>query len=96
VRELKHALSANALALMPDFEKRVQVLQVLNYVDGNRTVQLKGRVAREINTSDELILTELLCSATYLPICRPPRRWRCCRALCSRRRSMRRRGSPAA
>jgi antiviral helicase SKI2 len=65
VRELKHALSANALALMPDFEKRVQVLQVLNYVDGNRTVQLKGRVAREINTSDELILTELLFSNIF-------------------------------
>lgn len=65
VAELKHQLSANALLLMPDFEKRVQVLQVLNYVDANRTVQLKGRVAREINTSDELLLTELLFSNIF-------------------------------
>ena len=65
VRDLKHRLSAHALALMPDFERRVQVLQVLNYVDAQRTVQLKGRVAREINTSDELILTELLFSNIF-------------------------------
>lgn len=37
----------------------VQVLQKLRYVDANNAVQLKGRVACEIN-SHELIITELV------------------------------------
>ncbi|CAM9232038.1 unnamed protein product [Sphacelaria rigidula] len=56
---LQHALSSEALSLFPDFQQRLGVLRSLGYVEGN-TVQLKGRVACEINTCDELIATEMV------------------------------------
>ncbi len=37
-----------------------QVLVKLEYIDAQNAVQLKGRVASEVNTCDELILTELV------------------------------------
>ena len=45
---------------MPDFETRVEVLQSLGYLDEDRTVTLKGRVACEIATGDELVGTEII------------------------------------
>lgn len=54
-------MSNENLDLIGDFETRMTVLQRLHYVDGtDRTVQLKGRVACEINTCDSLIVTELI------------------------------------
>jgi antiviral helicase SKI2 len=54
-------LSSNEnLELFADFNQRLDVLRTLGYIDAHNTVQLKGRVASEINTSDELILTELV------------------------------------
>eukprot|EP00850_Spirogloea_muscicola_P022751 SM000310S11942 [mRNA] locus=s310:66821:77710:+ [translate_table: standard] len=38
----------------------VYVLQHLNYVDDERVVQLKGRIACEINSGDELVTSELI------------------------------------
>lgn len=61
ISELRRNLSNENLQLMPEFQQRVSVLRFLNYVDDNNAVQLKGRVAREINTvKDELIATELI------------------------------------
>lgn len=46
---------------MPEFQNRCLVLQRLSYIDADKAVQLKGRVARELNTvNDELIATELI------------------------------------
>ena len=36
---------------MPEFHQRVAVLQQLGYLDEDRTVTLKGRVACEINST---------------------------------------------
>ncbi|KAF9163660.1 hypothetical protein DFQ26_002281 [Actinomortierella ambigua] len=59
--ELKHTISDQNLELLPDYHQRVNVLKELRYLDPeSSTVQLKGRVACEINTADELILTELI------------------------------------
>ncbi|KAK3811889.1 MAG: antiviral helicase [Benniella sp.] len=61
LEELQRTISDQNLELMPDFNQRVEVLKDLNYLDPeNSTVQLKGRVACEINSADELILTELI------------------------------------
>lgn len=60
VRELRAATSDAALAQLPDFEQRVAVLQNLGYVDEEKVVQLKGRVACEMNSADELLASELL------------------------------------
>ena len=44
---------------MTEIHFYLQVLQHLNYVDDNKTVQLKGRVACEMG-SHELLITELV------------------------------------
>jgi antiviral helicase SKI2 len=60
VSELEFGLSDANLLQMPDFENRVTVLQRMGYLDENRTVTLKGRVACEIATGDELVGTEII------------------------------------
>ncbi|KAG6851342.1 hypothetical protein H0H93_005740 [Arthromyces matolae] len=64
IANLKLALSDQNLELIPDYEQRVAVLQELKFVDENSTVLLKGRVACEINSANELILTELILENT--------------------------------
>ena len=44
---------------MEDYHIMINVLQALKYIDNNRTVQLKGRVACEMG-SHELLVTELV------------------------------------
>ena len=45
---------------MPEFQMRVQVLKQLQYVSADNTVAVKGRVACEINSGDELLATEMI------------------------------------
>lgn len=45
---------------MPEFRQRVDVLQRMGYVAADGTVALKGRVACEINSGDELLATEMI------------------------------------
>ncbi|KAF0687455.1 Aste57867_20819 [Aphanomyces stellatus] len=54
------ALSNHSLALFPDFQQRLSVLTRLGYIAEDNTVQVKGRVACEVNTCEELILTEII------------------------------------
>ncbi|KAJ3353531.1 hypothetical protein GGF32_002946, partial [Allomyces javanicus] len=59
--ELQQSLTAQNLDLLPEYHQRLDVLKDLGYVDARTgTVQLKGRVACEINSADELLLTELV------------------------------------
>ncbi|KAI5124130.1 hypothetical protein M0805_000941 [Coniferiporia weirii] len=70
IENLKLAISDQNLELIPDYEQRVAVLQELKFIDANSTVLLKGRVACEINSADELVLTELILEnmlASYEP-----------------------------
>ena len=60
VEALRHLLSNESLSLFPDFLQRKAVLRELGYIDENETVNVKGRVACEVNTCDELIATELV------------------------------------
>jgi antiviral helicase SKI2 len=60
VDTLQHALSNESLNLFPDFLQRKEVLRRLNYVDDNEAVCVKGRVACEVNTCEELIATEMV------------------------------------
>jgi antiviral helicase SKI2 len=48
------------LAQLPEFHQRVGVLQHMGYLDSDRTVTMKGRVACEINSGDEFVATELI------------------------------------
>ncbi len=60
VNHVKHALLNQGLCLFPDFQQRLRVLQKLQYVDPSGIVELKGRVACEVNRADELIVTEMI------------------------------------
>ncbi|GAA5886319.1 hypothetical protein JCM16303_003762 [Sporobolomyces ruberrimus] len=62
---LRMALSEQNLELLPDYEQRIDVLKELQFIDENATVLLKGRVACEINSANELILTELILDNTF-------------------------------
>ncbi|KAH8099717.1 antiviral helicase [Cristinia sonorae] len=64
IANLKLAISDQNLELIPDYEQRIEVLQELKFIDENSTVLLKGRVACEINSASELILTELILENT--------------------------------
>ncbi|KAJ2631765.1 Antiviral helicase ski2 [Coemansia sp. RSA 1290] len=62
--ELTMELSDQNLDLLPDYRIRLDVLKDLGYVDEMGNVQLKGRVACEMNSADELVLTELILDNT--------------------------------
>ncbi|KAI5463951.1 NUC185 domain-containing protein [Mariannaea sp. PMI_226] len=60
ISQLKQTLSDQNLQLLPDYEQRVQVLTELGFIDEATRIQLKGKVACEIHSGDELVLTELI------------------------------------
>ena len=60
VDALSHLLSNESLQLFPDFLQRKAVLRTLGYLDESETVCVKGRVACEVNTCEELIVTEMV------------------------------------
>ncbi|PKY02851.1 antiviral helicase [Aspergillus campestris IBT 28561] len=60
ISQLKQLMSDQNLQLLPDYEQRIQVLKDLGFVDESSRVQLKGKVACEIHSADELVLTELI------------------------------------
>jgi len=68
IKDLTHLLSEESLSLMPEFRQRVSVLQRLKYIDNNNVVQLKGRCAREMNTVDALVGTELIFESVLAPL----------------------------
>ncbi|KAM0746373.1 translation repressor [Meredithblackwellia eburnea MCA 4105] len=65
IASLRVALSDQNLELLPDYEQRIAVLKELQFIDENSTVLLKGRVACEINSANELVLTELILENTF-------------------------------
>jgi DSHCT (NUC185) domain len=72
VSSLRHLASNENLSLFPDFNNRLAILKILGYVDADQqTVTLKGRVACEMNTCDELIATEMLFDGVLEPL-NPP------------------------
>ncbi|KAL2259529.1 hypothetical protein VTK26DRAFT_6776 [Humicola hyalothermophila] len=60
IDQLRAALSEQNLQLLPDYEQRIQVLRDLAFIDAADRIQLKGKVACEIHSGDELVLTELI------------------------------------
>lgn len=60
ITELRKLMSDQNLQLLPDYEQRIQVLKDLSFIDDASRVQLKGKVACEVHSADELVLTELI------------------------------------
>lgn len=63
IKSIKKAMrSSSALAFKDELKARKRVLRRLGYITSEDVVQLKGRVACEITSADELTLTELMFS----------------------------------
>lgn len=61
VKEEKRKLKeAKGLILKEDLKKMKRVLKRLGFINPQGIVEVKGRVACEVNTADELVITELL------------------------------------
>lgn len=60
IQSLKLLMSDQNLALLPDYNQRVEVLRDLGFVDEESRVSLKGKVACEIHSADELVLSECI------------------------------------
>ncbi|XVF68917.1 hypothetical protein PTKIN_Ptkin11bG0039600 [Pterospermum kingtungense] len=60
VTALQFELSNEALQRMPEFLGRIDVLKEIGCIDEDLVVQIKGRVACEMNSGEELICTECL------------------------------------
>lgn len=56
---------AQAILQMDELKNRKRVLRKLGFTTANDIVDLKGRVACEISTGDELLLTELIFNGTF-------------------------------
>lgn len=60
ISSLQRLISDENLELLPDYEQRLAVLESLGFIDEYHNVVLKGRVACEINSGWELVMTELI------------------------------------
>lgn len=58
--QLRQLMSDQNLQLLPDYQQRIAVLKDLGFIDTNSRILLKGKVACEIHSADELVLTELI------------------------------------
>ncbi len=66
IQQIKNKISdANAVIQLDDLKKRKRVLRRLNFTSQQDIIELKGRVACEISTGDELLLTELIFNGTF-------------------------------
>lgn len=60
IDSIRSLMSDQNLQLLPDYQQRIAVLNDLGFIDTNSRVELKGKVACEIHSADELVLTELI------------------------------------
>jgi len=65
VQTLRYLLSSESLQLFPDFLQRKAVLRTLGYIDAEESVCVKGRVACEVGTCEELIVTEIVTEGLF-------------------------------
>ena len=64
--ELKRLIRTTELSkFREELERRVKVLRRLGHVNDEHVVQLKGRAACEIDTADELLVTELMFNGCF-------------------------------
>ena len=66
IRELKRKIQAtNDVLQMEELKSRKRVLRRLGFTTSADIVDMKGRVACEISTGDELLLTELIFNGVF-------------------------------
>eukprot|EP00744_Colponema_vietnamica_P010658 GILI01015046.1.p1 GENE.GILI01015046.1~~GILI01015046.1.p1 ORF type:complete len:504 (-),score=165.34 GILI01015046.1:161-1618(-) len=66
IRTLKQQMiPAREMVLKDDLKAKSRVLRRLGFINTENIVQLKGRVACEISTADELVVTELMFNGVF-------------------------------
>lgn len=66
IKQIKeNILEAQAVIQLDDLRHRRRVLRKLGFTTQNDIIELKGRVACEISTGDELLLTELIFNGSF-------------------------------
>ncbi|XP_071715800.1 DExH-box ATP-dependent RNA helicase DExH9 [Rutidosis leptorrhynchoides] len=69
IKTIKRSMrSTSALAFKDELKARKRVLRRLGYVTRDDVVELKGKVACEISSADELVLTELMFNGVFKDI----------------------------
>lgn len=68
ISQLRQLMSDQNLQLLPDYEQRISVLKDLGFITEDRRVALKGKVACEVHSAEELILTELVLENELAPL----------------------------
>ncbi|CAI9287231.1 unnamed protein product [Lactuca saligna] len=69
IKTIKKSMrSSSALAFKDELKARKRVLRRLGYVTREDVVELKGKVACEISSADELVLTELMFNGVFKDI----------------------------
>ena len=72
IREIKGELrKKRSLLQMDELKRRKRVLRRLGYATAQDVIELKGRVACEISSADELLLTELLFNNAFKDLTPP-------------------------
>lgn len=61
----KEISNAQALSEKDLLKKMKRVLRRLGHIDGENVIQLKGRIACEVSTADELVITELIFNGVF-------------------------------
>ncbi|SMN20178.1 similar to Saccharomyces cerevisiae YJL050W MTR4 ATP-dependent 3'-5' RNA helicase of the Dead-box family [Maudiozyma saulgeensis] len=66
MRKLKHKINeSQSVIQLDDLRRRKRVLRRLGFCTPNDIIELKGRVACEISSGDELLLTELIFNGNF-------------------------------
>ncbi len=60
--ESQKQLSEESLKYNLEFQKRIKILEKLEYIDNKNIITIKGKAARELSTTDCVMITELLFS----------------------------------
>lgn len=69
IKAIKRSMrSSSALAFKDELKARKRVLRRMGYVTRDEVVELKGKVACEISSADELVLTELMFNGVFKDI----------------------------
>jgi ATP-dependent RNA helicase DOB1 len=73
LRNIKHQLNTSDKTIFgPQLKAMQRVLRRLHFTDHESVIQLKGRVACEINAANELVLTELIFNGLFSTLATEP------------------------
>ena len=65
IEEIKKDIDPENMAYLKEFNNRKKILKEMDFINENNTLTLKGKAAREINTTDCVIISEILISDIF-------------------------------